>query len=153
LSLSTQCRCIAGVEVYLHKFLTWSLCGDEWPTSRPSRFTLGKVYQYSLNRRLGAPPEMICIGGRGKSLALAAIRTTVRTDRGPVTIPTTKSVLLTHPSTLARHVSAIKAQIHISNEFDKHKAMAFNTGVTSGWGVQMTLQCFFKQRTLFWLPS
>jgi len=35
----------------------------------------------------------------------------------------------------------------------EHKRMAFNTGVTSRWGRQMTLQYFFKQRTFFWLPS
>jgi len=49
MSLSTPCRCIAGVDVVLiHKFLTSSLGGEEWSTSRPSRFNLGKVYQYPL---------------------------------------------------------------------------------------------------------
>jgi hypothetical protein len=43
------------------------LGGDKWSTSRPSRFTLEKVYQYPLNRRLGGPLEVVCI--RKKSLA------------------------------------------------------------------------------------
>jgi hypothetical protein len=27
-----------GVEVQLHLFLTWVLCGGEWPVRRPDRF-------------------------------------------------------------------------------------------------------------------
>jgi hypothetical protein len=30
------------VEVYLHAFLTSALVGDEWPGSRPNRFTPGE---------------------------------------------------------------------------------------------------------------
>jgi hypothetical protein len=36
-----------------HSFLTSALDGNEWPTSRPDRFTPEKETQYPLNKRLG----------------------------------------------------------------------------------------------------
>ena len=52
LSLSTPKRHIGGAEVQLHSFLTSSLDGREWSTSRPSRFISGKEPRCPLNRRL-----------------------------------------------------------------------------------------------------
>jgi hypothetical protein len=109
-----------------------SLGGDEWSTSRPSRFTLEKVHQYLLNSSFGGPSKTVCI--RENSLAPAGIRTTVRSDRGPITTPTTQSLLISHRCAVACHVSEIKTQPHICNEFDEYKRMVFNTSVTSWRG-------------------
>ena len=38
LSLSTPRRQIGGAEVERHSFLTWTLDGGEWTTTRPGRF-------------------------------------------------------------------------------------------------------------------
>jgi hypothetical protein len=60
-------------------------------------------------------------------------QTMVRPDGGPVTIPTTQSLLLPHRCAVACHISDIKAQLHLY-EFDEHKRMAINRGVTLGGG-------------------
>ena len=41
-SLSTTWRQIRGAQVYLRSFLTWTLDGGQWLTSRPDSFTPGK---------------------------------------------------------------------------------------------------------------
>jgi len=45
----------AGLEVWLHSFLTSALDRGEWLTSCPGQFTSEDRVQYSLNRRLGGP--------------------------------------------------------------------------------------------------
>jgi len=40
--LPTPSSRIGGAEIELHAFLTLALVGVEWPTSRPSRITVGK---------------------------------------------------------------------------------------------------------------
>jgi hypothetical protein len=42
-----------GVDVQIHIFLTSTLVGSEWSTSRPGRFILGKKPWYPVDRRLG----------------------------------------------------------------------------------------------------
>jgi hypothetical protein len=53
--VSTTWRPVAGVEVYLHSFLTSAVDGGEWSTSRPGRFTPLKERWYVSNSRLGMP--------------------------------------------------------------------------------------------------
>jgi len=53
LCLPTPYRHVAGVYVWLHSFLTPTLDGGEWLTSRPGRFRCGIEPRYLLNTRLG----------------------------------------------------------------------------------------------------
>jgi hypothetical protein len=56
------------MEVWLHAFLISALDGDEWPTSRPGRFTPGeRTTQYPLNRRLGGLQSRSRSGGVEKN--------------------------------------------------------------------------------------
>jgi len=65
-----------GEEVLLHPFLSSSLDGHEWLTSRSGRCALWKERWYLLNRRLGGP---LCrsgfLWGKEKSLAPTWIET------------------------------------------------------------------------------
>jgi hypothetical protein len=56
-SLSVPCRHVGGADISLQfrLFLTWTLDGCEWSTSRPGRFTPLIELRYPLNRRLGGP--------------------------------------------------------------------------------------------------
>lgn len=41
--------------VAVHSFLSSALAGDQWSTSRPGLFPLGKEPRYQLNRKLAGP--------------------------------------------------------------------------------------------------
>jgi len=56
-------RHVGGIEVWLHSFLTYSLVGCEWLTSRSDRFISGTEPRYQLSRKLGGG------GGGGGSIA------------------------------------------------------------------------------------
>ena len=66
--MSTTWRPVAGVEVYLHSFLTSAVDGGEWSTSRPGRFTPLKERWYVSNRRLGMPQSQSRRFGEDKIL-------------------------------------------------------------------------------------
>lgn len=50
----------AGVDIWIHSFLTLAQDGGEWSTLRPARFNPYKQHRYTLNRRLGGPQK--CCG-------------------------------------------------------------------------------------------
>ena len=47
----------AGVDIWIHSFLTLAQDGGEWSTLRPARFNPYKQHWYTLNRRLGGPQK------------------------------------------------------------------------------------------------
>jgi len=56
-SLFMSRRHIAGVQVQLHSFSTFTVGGGEWSNPRPASFGSGKESQYLVNRRPGGPPN------------------------------------------------------------------------------------------------
>jgi hypothetical protein len=51
-----------GMEIWLHTFLTSELDGNDWLSSRPSRFTAGE--------RAHSTHRIACMGGRARMVVL-----------------------------------------------------------------------------------
>ena len=82
---------ILRTDVQLRTFLTWTVNRDEWSTSRPGHFTLGKELQYPLNERLGGSQSLSGRFGEEKNpFARAGIPFL---DRAAYSLLTTQNVL------------------------------------------------------------
>jgi hypothetical protein len=84
--------CVEQVQV--NSFLTSTLGGGEWSTSRPGHFTSKKVPRQPLNRRLRGPKSLSGGFGERKSLFFVGTRTPDRPAYSLVAISATQSRFL-----------------------------------------------------------
>ena len=100
--MSTPWKCVGGIELWLHAFLTLALDGGGVVslTCRPL-YPMRKRFRYPLNRRLCGPQSWS--GRFGEEIAPVGIRTPGRTSCSVVTILT--ELFRLHHSSLTHGIS------------------------------------------------